>query len=1304
MHTPIVLLILFFMTTMSCSSKNEQSETQFLLSSVLSLEIQSAGGLYFVGKSSSGKEFRHGLGSSTSELILTLDKDEWDFYTIAWEGPGLMEGAHRCNITSANLRDDNTVVSIQLSKNQCDDARLVNNSVDENIGFINKTSYLFHSLNLNPCLTIGLITTDNRDCRGVDPILGFNSHPYQPLHTSYRVRPITFGDQHTSNLTSRCFSSSDIFDHYDSKIESNIRLPIGGSLSFFEFEILAFKDSQCLMENSSYRFTNIQRGEFERFKIFPSSDSINLYFNDSSNGSTSSLFLDKVAHFDCANKHCLDSLPDDLPSAGPLYEYFNALDPILSNKNQVSVRDIPLNSIALMNIPDTLTVEIFATTNTNQFNNYSIEFITEISPPQQIQVNHDVANSKFLITLEEGLSTAEESIWNEMNALFTAESLPLQVQIRAASQFVSADNMNGLTFNFHPNKSGTLTNTSRSNSTLKRIASALSGNHFKLLEQSGYATCHSLPISNSINLNSNGVNYSYHFKNGKTPLPANLGLSVFPRHITLMKNNSPYFSFEFDCDAPRKGWIKFLQDDYEEIFWNTQDMNTAYLEVYSQKNNGDSFVTRLTKTGDNQYSLLSSIFNASESRFKAIRAIANDIRVGLVLLVNDDFINEAQIDSLNTTSVFCRSLDTNNITDPTCGALSPAPTFTASPHLLQDWISRYTSNIIQSQNSFITRWNTFNPGVSGVRTITLPLHEGYNYNFHVSWGDGTVDHITSWDSPLKTHTYSAEGTYDVMIWGALPYFAFKNEGDKERITSVLQWGNIQWQSMEGAFWGCINLAVETIDAPDLSLTTSLSSMFRGSTNTNKNIYNWDVSNIVDASYMFWGISNFNGNIEDWSTSSFQDISYMFYNNQTALELNSWDVSNVVNMVGTFSCNANLLTCTNPYIENWNVSAVEDMSYLFSGNVSFNRSLANWDTRSVVNFNYFLSLHRDEQGLFFIPPGLQNFDTSNAQSMEFMFSSRRINYSLGVWDVSKVTSMRSMFSMSQLQNDLADWDLSSLVDANSKFRGTIWDPGFQLNLDYSNVQNFSFMFSRGYSFGEPYDTNFNQDISSWNVSNAINMSSMFQENQVYNHDLSSWDVSNVVDFTNFAAGSTSFEPANQPIFASPYCISIGNSCEGGILVGNINITGTNYHLISTPGGCDSAIATPTCSGGPDNNFTLSWREGNLNISGATSTNDGPSNTALILSAGYTSSNAATYCDNLMYGGFTDWYLPAIDELDIMYQNRNFISGLTGHSMPYWSSTELTEYGAAIRSLSNNLEVTNKAKTNPRAVRCLRRVSF
>ncbi len=80
--------------------------------------------------------------------------------------------------------------------------------------------------------------------------------------------------------------------------------------------------------------------------------------------------------------------------------------------------------------------------------------------------------------------------------------------------------------------------------------------------------------------------------------------------------------------------------------------------------------------------------------------------------------------------------------------------------------------------------------------------------------------------------------------------------------------------------------------------------------------------------------------------------------------------------------------------------------------------------------------------------------------------------------------------------------------------------------------------------------------------------------------------------------------------------------------------------------------------------------------AQSTWDGSSNTTAIITQVGATTGAAFLCDTSANGGQNDWYLPAIDELGLIWNNRfninKTLSGIIGASTMsfsnYWSSTE------------------------------------
>jgi len=64
--------------------------------------------------------------------------------------------------------------------------------------------------------------------------------------------------------------------------------------------------------------------------------------------------------------------------------------------------------------------------------------------------------------------------------------------------------------------------------------------------------------------------------------------------------------------------------------------------------------------------------------------------------------------------------------------------------------------------------------------------------------------------------------------------------------------------------------------------------------------------------------------------------------------------------------------------------------------------------------------------------------------------------------------------------------------------------------------------------------------------------------------------------------------------------------------------------------------------------------------------GQANTNIILAGCSTPGIAARICDELVYNGFSDWYLPSNNELTLLCQNQALVGGFT--EVSYWNSTE------------------------------------
>lgn len=192
-------------------------------------------------------------------------------------------------------------------------------------------------------------------------------------------------------------------------------------------------------------------------------------------------------------------------------------------------------------------------------------------------------------------------------------------------------------------------------------------------------------------------------------------------------------------------------------------------------------------------------------------------------------------------------------------------------------------------------------------------------------------------------------------------------------------------------------------------------------------------------------------------------------------------------------------------------------------------------------------------------------------------------------------------------------------------------------------------------------------------------------------------------------------------------AIGSAYEGGFFAGQISTAGNgvaDYNL----------VIAPKSSG---ENSSKQWKTSNTTTSGTTSVIDGPTNSANMNDASHP---AAEFCEGLTIGGFSDWYMPAKNELEVCYYNlkptttsnntgagtntnavpsrgSNYTSGTpaqtsatdfqTGNTEAfaasfYWSSTEDGSLFALYQDFSTGSQGST-AKVNSYYVRAVRRVA-
>jgi surface protein len=229
-------------------------------------------------------------------------------------------------------------------------------------------------------------------------------------------------------------------------------------------------------------------------------------------------------------------------------------------------------------------------------------------------------------------------------------------------------------------------------------------------------------------------------------------------------------------------------------------------------------------------------------------------------------------------------------------------------------------NLYPFYNPFITTWDSTKAGSAG-NTIIIPT-TGAGYYCCIEWGDGSFTNHVGTPGNI-THVYSSAGIKTIKISGLFPRVYFNATGDRVKLMSIEQWGNIIWDSMLNAFYGCANLTGNYTDIPNTSAVINMQSMFRGCTLFNSAV-NFDTSNVTDMSYMFRGPSAFN-------------------------KSPSFNTGNVISMSNMFR---NCASFNSPL--SFNTAKVTDMSAMFSGCLIFNQDISGWNVQLVTTMSGMLS--------------------------------------------------------------------------------------------------------------------------------------------------------------------------------------------------------------------------------------------------------------------------------------------------------------------------------------------------------------
>ena len=149
-----------------------------------------------------------------------------------------------------------------------------------------------------------------------------------------------------------------------------------------------------------------------------------------------------------------------------------------------------------------------------------------------------------------------------------------------------------------------------------------------------------------------------------------------------------------------------------------------------------------------------------------------------------------------------------------------------------------------------------------------------------------------------------------------------------------------------------------------------------------------------------------------------------------------------------------------------------------------------------------------------------------------------------------------------------------------------------------------------------------------------------------------------NFSGIWTVTQQMQAVGQSIWPSPPLV-IGDAYGGGYYAGQISTAGNSiadYNLVVGP------VASAESS--------KLWKNANTVTPGADSVINGPQNTTdMVADGNSTVYPAAHFCNDLVTGGYSDWYMPAKNELEVCYYNlkpstgsNNTSSGINANAVP------------------------------------------
>jgi surface protein len=484
-------------------------------------------------------------------------------------------------------------------------------------------------------------------------------------------------------------------------------------------------------------------------------------------------------------------------------------------------------------------------------------------------------------------------------------------------------------------------------------------------------------------------------------------------------------------------------------------------------------------------------------------------------------------------------------------------------------------------NSDISNWN-----VSNFTNMFAMLYDARAFNQPIgNWERSTPGNVSTMSKVVSIRSMFSDayafnqniGAWNVSNVLDMGYtfrrtYAFNQNLSNWNVTKVAIFENMFDSATAFNNGSAATVANQLPWTINTSLTASviMGSMFVGATAFNSNLGTgttpWNVSKVTTFGNMFNGATAFNNGsdtapINNWDINTGSNVSMSgMFNNADAFNraISGWDMTKVTNTSSMFA-NTNVF---NQSLSNWErvgstMGNVTDMSSMFFGTYAFNQNIGNWNVNKVTNFqSMFQASAFNNNG----SPDINNWiinTTSGANvRMNNMFVTTGFNQPLDNWNTSEVTNMSLMFGQSPFNNGFSSgfagtlaWNTGKVTRMDGMF-GT--NSRFNCNIgswNVSNCINFSTMFQEASNFNNGGSDTintwaintmsnvtmsnmfnnadaFNRTISGWDMTKVTNTSSMFANTNVFNQSLLNWErpgstMGNVTDMSSMFASASAF---------------------------------------------------------------------------------------------------------------------------------------------------------------------------------------